>query len=539
MLLPNAGPASAGSTSSPTRSAPSWSCSTPRCPLGHLGPRLDQPVRRRRSTAPRSPCPAGSPAPATRSPACCAAPSIVIAAGGYPADEGERAAGRGLPIVVCPPGVDTDRFRPVDAPTSGAAVRARFGLDARVDARRGERQPARAPQGHGRAHPGRRPPRRASTRGSRSSSAAAGRDRRPARTPRRSSWRRRCGSSAGWTTPTCPACTAPPTCSPWTAATAGSASSRRGSASCSWRRRRAASPQVAGESGRSGRGGGRRRDRPRGRRTRVRSTLVADALDGCSPTPACAAAMGGPAAERAVEAFSYDGWPPPGPSPGVAARRASPGLTGPARPEIDRTPPGAGMIAPCRPRPTASGSGRARRTRRRRRRAPVDEPWPDGPPASPGLIRLDLWGTVVFTVLSVVGARRGHAGHRLSGRDLRRRAVRRRLHRVRMGLCDRGRPQPRTTRSTSPASSTSPQRAARRPGDRCSACSSPRSSSASRAAAVRPFTVLAFCVLAPVWGLGLITLWSARHGRFPPRGQRRPDLPGRGDEDAAEVDEAD
>ena len=39
----------------------------------------------------------------------------VIAAGGYPAAEGERAAGRSLPVTVVPPGVDTDRFRPLDA----------------------------------------------------------------------------------------------------------------------------------------------------------------------------------------------------------------------------------------------------------------------------------------------------------------------------------------------------------------------------------------------------------------------------------------
>jgi hypothetical protein len=37
------------------------------------------------------------------------------------------------------------------------------------------------------------------------------------------------------------------------------------------------------------------------------------------------------------------------------------------------------------------------------------------------------------------------------------------------------------------------------------------------AAAVRPFTALAFSVLAPMLGLGLMALWGARHGRFPPR----------------------
>ncbi len=37
----------------------------------------------------------------------------VIAAGGYPAAEADHAAGRHLPITVVPPGVDTERFRPL------------------------------------------------------------------------------------------------------------------------------------------------------------------------------------------------------------------------------------------------------------------------------------------------------------------------------------------------------------------------------------------------------------------------------------------
>ena len=57
----------------------------------------------------------------------------VIAAGGYPAREAERAAGRALPVTVVPPGVDTERFRPLDA-EQRAKARARFGLpeDGRV-----------------------------------------------------------------------------------------------------------------------------------------------------------------------------------------------------------------------------------------------------------------------------------------------------------------------------------------------------------------------------------------------------------------------
>jgi hypothetical protein len=43
------------------------------------------------------------------------------------------------------------------------------------------------------------------------------------------------------------------------------------------------------------------------------------------------------------------------------------------------------------------------------------------------------------------------------------------------------------------------------------------------AASVRPFTALAFSVLVPMLGLGLMALWAARHGRFPAR------APGPGD----------
>jgi hypothetical protein len=43
-------------------------------------------------------------------------------------------------------------------------------------------------------------------------------------------------------------------------------------------------------------------------------------------------------------------------------------------------------------------------------------------------------------------------------------------------------------------------------------------------AAARPFTALAFGVLVPMAGLGLMALWGARHGRFPAKddGQRAP-----------------
>jgi phosphatidyl-myo-inositol dimannoside synthase len=51
----------------------------------------------------------------------------VIAAGHYPAAEAERVAGRALPVTVVPPGVDTERFHPLDAGPRREA-RSRLGL---------------------------------------------------------------------------------------------------------------------------------------------------------------------------------------------------------------------------------------------------------------------------------------------------------------------------------------------------------------------------------------------------------------------------
>ena len=51
----------------------------------------------------------------------------VVAAGGYPAAEAERAAGRALPVTVVPPGVDTERFVPLTA-AQRAAARRHFGF---------------------------------------------------------------------------------------------------------------------------------------------------------------------------------------------------------------------------------------------------------------------------------------------------------------------------------------------------------------------------------------------------------------------------
>lgn len=51
----------------------------------------------------------------------------VVAAGGYPAAEAERAVGRSLPITVVPPGVDTQRFKPLTV-TERFTARAHLGL---------------------------------------------------------------------------------------------------------------------------------------------------------------------------------------------------------------------------------------------------------------------------------------------------------------------------------------------------------------------------------------------------------------------------
>lgn len=54
---------------------------------------------------------------------------LVVAAGGYPAAEAERAAGRSLPTVVVPPGVDPDRFVPLDDDARAAARARLVGID--------------------------------------------------------------------------------------------------------------------------------------------------------------------------------------------------------------------------------------------------------------------------------------------------------------------------------------------------------------------------------------------------------------------------
>ncbi len=100
----------------------------PALPLGHVGPRLDRPygvvLHGAEVTVPGR---TGLARPALAK--VLVGAELVVAAGGYPADEGERAARRGLPVVVVPPGVDTDRFRPPSA-EERARARADFGAGA-------------------------------------------------------------------------------------------------------------------------------------------------------------------------------------------------------------------------------------------------------------------------------------------------------------------------------------------------------------------------------------------------------------------------
>ena len=98
----------------------------PALPLGHLGPRLERPygvvLHGAEITVPGR-------LPGTRQllAGVLRDAKIVIAAGGYPAAEAERAAGRALPTVIIPPGVDPNRFRPL-ADERRADVRDRLGL---------------------------------------------------------------------------------------------------------------------------------------------------------------------------------------------------------------------------------------------------------------------------------------------------------------------------------------------------------------------------------------------------------------------------
>jgi phosphatidyl-myo-inositol dimannoside synthase len=99
----------------------------PALPVGLLGPRLERPygvvLHGAEVTVPgRVPGSRQKLAKVLRD------ARLVVAAGGYPAAEARRAAGRDLPTVIVPPGVDPGRFRPL-ADAERRAARRRLGLD--------------------------------------------------------------------------------------------------------------------------------------------------------------------------------------------------------------------------------------------------------------------------------------------------------------------------------------------------------------------------------------------------------------------------
>ena len=99
----------------------------PAVPLGLVGPRLERPygvvLHGAEVTVPgRIP---GARAALRR---VLRGAALIVAAGGYPAEEAVRAAGVELPTVVVPPGVDVERFSPL-TPSRRRQVREGFGLD--------------------------------------------------------------------------------------------------------------------------------------------------------------------------------------------------------------------------------------------------------------------------------------------------------------------------------------------------------------------------------------------------------------------------
>ncbi len=104
----------------------------PALPLGRVGPRLGLPyaviVHGAELTVPaRLPGARSVLAPVL------AGARLIVAAGGYPAEEANRVTGGAVPVVVVPPGVDTDTFRPLDE-SGRQAARTDLGLpaDARI-----------------------------------------------------------------------------------------------------------------------------------------------------------------------------------------------------------------------------------------------------------------------------------------------------------------------------------------------------------------------------------------------------------------------
>ena len=98
----------------------------PAVPLGHIGPGLDRPYAVVLHGAEVT-VPGRLPVSRQLLGRVLRGAGLVIAAGGYPAREAERAAGTDLPIEIVPPGVDTDRFVPL-SDDRRRAVRTELGL---------------------------------------------------------------------------------------------------------------------------------------------------------------------------------------------------------------------------------------------------------------------------------------------------------------------------------------------------------------------------------------------------------------------------
>lgn len=100
----------------------------PWLPLGHLGPRLTAAPYVVVVHGAEVTVPGRLPLTHRLGGRVLRAAAGVVAAGHYPAREAERAAGRPLRGVIVPPGVDVERFHPLDA-AARAATRRGFGLD--------------------------------------------------------------------------------------------------------------------------------------------------------------------------------------------------------------------------------------------------------------------------------------------------------------------------------------------------------------------------------------------------------------------------
>lgn len=98
----------------------------PALPLGAIGPYLDRPYGVILHGAEVT-VPARLPGSRRLLRSILEQAVLVVAAGHYPLDEAERCVGRALPSVVVPPGVDHERFRPLDR-EARAKARAHFGL---------------------------------------------------------------------------------------------------------------------------------------------------------------------------------------------------------------------------------------------------------------------------------------------------------------------------------------------------------------------------------------------------------------------------